>query len=105
MDGNKLPVEHAGLVAHGRHNRFLTLLLLLLLLPLPKLENKVFEGVLCGYILNSKAYRIYLTKTARASESGNVIFIETPASTLADSTEGNTTGEAISTHEDSSPAE
>ena len=39
------------------------------------------------------------------TESRNVIFIETPASTLADSTGGNTTGVAVSTHEDSSPAE
>ena len=39
------------------------------------------------------------------TESRNVIFIETPASTLVDSTEGNTTGDAISTHEDNSPAE
>ena len=99
MDGNKHPVENSGLVAPGRHNRFLTLLLL------PKLEDKVCKGVLCGYSLNSKAYRMYRNKTARATESRNVIFIETPASTIADSTEGNTTGDAVSTHEDSSPVD
>ena len=48
-DGNKHPVEHAGLVAPGRHNHFSILLLL------PKLEDKTCEGVLCGYSLNSKA--------------------------------------------------
>ena len=39
------------------------------------------------------------------TESRNVTLIETPASTLADSTEGNTTGDAVSTHEDSSLAQ
>ena len=39
------------------------------------------------------------------AESHSTIFIETSASTLADSTEGNTTGDAVSTHEDSLPAE
>ena len=39
------------------------------------------------------------------TESHNVTFIETPASTLADSTGGNTTGNAVSTHEDSSLGE
>ena len=48
---------------------------------------------------------MYRNKTARATESRNVIFIETPASTIADSTEGNTTGDAVSTHEDSSPVD
>ena len=104
-DGNKHPVEHAGLVAPGRHNRFLALLLLLLLLLLPKLEDKTCEGVLCGYSLNSTAYQIYRNKTARVTESRRVTFIETPASTLADCTGGNTTGEAVSTREDSSLGE
>ena len=103
-DGNKHPVEHAGLVAPGRHNRCLALLLLLLLL-LPKLEDKTCEGVLYGYSLNSKAYQTYRNKTVRVTESRNVTFIDTPASTLADSTGGNTTGDAISIHEDSSLAE
>ena len=94
-DGNKHPVEQAGLVAPGRHNRFLKLLLLL-----PKLEDETCEGVLCGYSLNSKAYQIYRYKTARVTESRNVTFIETPASTLADSTGGDATGDAVSTHED-----
>ena len=102
-DGNKHPVEHAGLVAPGRHNRFLALLLPLL--PLPKFEDKTCEGVLYGYSLNSKAYNIYRNKTARVTESRNVTFIETPASTLADSTRGSTTGDDVSTHEDSSLAE
>ena len=100
-DGNKHPVEHAGLVAPGRHNRFLALLLLLLL----KLEDKTCGGVLCGYSLKSKAYQIYRNKTARVKESRNITFIETPASTLADSTRGDATGDAVSTHEDSSLAE
>ena len=99
-DGNKHPVEHAGLVTPGRYNCFLALLLLLL----PKLEDKTCDGILCGYSLNSKAYQIYLNKTARVTESRKVTFIETPASTLADSTGGNTTGDAVSTHEDSSLA-
>ena len=105
-DGNKHPVEHAGLVATGRHNRFLVLLLLLPpLLLLPKLEDKTCEGVLCGYSLNSIAYQIYRSKTARVTESRNVTFIQTPASTLAGSTGGNTIGDAFSTHEDSSLGE
>ena len=65
-DGNKHPVEHAGLVAPGRHNRFLTLLLL------PKLEDKTCERVLCGYSLNSKAYQIYRNKTAQVTENRRV---------------------------------
>ena len=92
MDGNK---QHAGLVAPGRHNRFLTLLLL------PKFEDKTCEGVLCGYSLNCKAYQIYRNKMAGVTESRNVTFIETPALTLVDSTGGNTTSDAVSTHEDS----
>ena len=99
-DGSKHPVEHAGVVALGRHNYFSTLLLLL-----PKREDKACERVLCGHSLNIKAYRIYRNKTARVTESRNVISIETPASTLADSTESNTIGDTVSTHEDSSPAE
>ena len=102
-DGNKHPVEQAGLVASGRHNRVLTLLLLLLLVL--KLKDKTCDGVLCGYSLNSKAYQIYRNKTARVTESCSGTFIETPASTRADSTGENTTGDAISTHEDSSLAE
>ena len=101
-DGNKHPVEHAGLVAPGRRC-FLAPLLLLLLLS--NLEDKTCAGVLYGYSLNSNAYQKYRYKTARLTESPNVTFIETPASTLADSTGGNTTGDAVSTHEDSSLAE
>ena len=84
----------------GRHNRFLTALLVL-----PNLEDKACKGVLCGYSLNKIAYRICRNKMGRVTERRNVIFIETLASTLADSTEGNTTGDAVGTHEDSSPAE
>ena len=54
--------------------------------------------------MNSKAYRINSNKTGRVTESRNVIF-ETPAWTLVDSTQGSTTGDAVNTHEDSSPAE
>ena len=104
-DDSGHPVEHGGSIAPGRHNRFLTLLLLLLMLPLAKLEDKTCEGVLCVYSLNSKAYQIYRKKTARVTEIRNVSFIETPKSTLADFTGGNTAGDAVSTHEDSSPAE
>ena len=39
------------------------------------------------------------------TERRSVIFIDTPASTLAASTEGNTNGAAVSTHEYSSPEE
>ena len=39
------------------------------------------------------------------TERRNIIFIETPASILADSTEGNTTGDAVGTLKDSPPAE
>ena len=70
-----------------------------------KLEDKTWEGRLCGYSMSSKAYRIYSNKTGRVIESRNVIFIETPASILADATEGNTTGDAVSAHEDSSRVE
>ena len=69
------------------------------------LEDNAWEGRLCGYSMNSKAYRIYSNKTRRVTERRNVIFIDTPASTLANSTAGNTTSDAVSTHEDSSPAE
>ena len=55
--------------------------------------------------MNSKAYQIYSNKTECMTERRNVIFIDTPASTLADSTAGNTTGDAVRTHEDSSQAE
>ena len=93
------------MVAPGRHNRFLTrLLLLLLLLLLIKLEDKTCEGVLCVYSVYSKAYQIYRNKTARVTESVNITFIETPASTLDNSTGRNNTGDAVSTHEEGSLA-
>ena len=48
---------------------------------------------------------MYKNKTARVTESRNVTFIETPASTLAGSTGNNTNGDAVNTHEDSSLGE
>ena len=63
------------------------------------------EEVLSGYSLNSKADHIYRNKTTRVTERRNVTFIEIPASTLVDSSGGNTIGDAVSTHEDSSLAE
>ena len=49
-----------------------------------KLEDKAWEGRLCGNSMNRKAYRIYNSNTRRVTESRNVIFIETPVSTLID---------------------
>ena len=83
-DISKHSAEHAGLVAPRRHNRVLALLLLLLLLP--KLEDKTCKGVLCEYRFNSKAYHKHRNEAVRVAESHNVTFLETPASTLADST-------------------
>ena len=40
-----------------------------------------------GYSMNSKEYRIYSNLTERVTEGRDVIFIDTPASTLADSTQ------------------
>ena len=81
-----------------------------------KLEDKAWDGRLCDYSMNSKAYRIYNPETRRITESRNVIFIETPASTLIDpytsnnsdangsqegnSSSGNTTDISITNHED-----
>lgn len=67
-----------------------------------KLEGKAREGRLCGHSMNSKAYRVYSKKKGRAIESCDIIFIKIPASTLV---KGNTTGDAGSTHADSSQAE
>ena len=47
-----------------------------------KLEDKAFEGKLCGYSHNSKAYRIYNPAKGTVVESRNVTFLETPAYTL-----------------------
>ena len=47
-----------------------------------KLEDSAFEGKLCGYSHNSKAYRIYNPAKGTVVESRNVTFLETPAYTL-----------------------
>ena len=47
-----------------------------------KLEDRAFEGKLCGYSHNSKAYCIYNPAKGTAVESRNVTFLETPAYTL-----------------------
>ena len=106
-DGNKHPVQHAGLVAPGKHNRFSTLRLMLLMLLLLRtnLVDKACEGVLCGYILDSKAYRIYKNRMGRATESRNGIFIENRESRKKWSTATSANSGGISTHGDSSLAE
>lgn len=43
-----------------------------------KLEDKAWEGQLVGYSKDSRAYRIYNSRTRRVVESRNVTFIETP---------------------------
>ena len=43
-----------------------------------KLEDRSWEGRLCGYSQDTKAYRIYNEKTNKV-ESRNVVFIETPS--------------------------
>ena len=47
-----------------------------------KLEDRAFEGKLCGYSHNSKAYRIYNPAKGTVVESRNVTFLETQAYTL-----------------------
>ena len=47
-----------------------------------KLEDRAFEGKLCGYSHNSKAYRIYNPAKGTVVESRNVTFLETPAYAL-----------------------
>lgn len=44
-----------------------------------KLSDRAFEGKLCGFSQDSKAYRIYNPATGNVVESRNVTFIETPA--------------------------
>ena len=46
-----------------------------------KLDDRAFEGKLCGFSYNSKAYRIYNPSNGNIIESRNVTFIETPAHT------------------------
>lgn len=48
-----------------------------------KLDEKAWEGRLCGYSMDSKAHRIYNPKTKRAVESRSVHFIETPAHSVS----------------------
>ena len=43
-----------------------------------RLGDKAWEGRLCGYSQESKAYRIYNPETRKVVESRNVVFIETP---------------------------
>ena len=47
-----------------------------------KLEDRSFEGKLCGFGLDSKTYRIYIPSNGTVVESRNVTFIETPARTI-----------------------
>ena len=44
-----------------------------------KLEDRSWEGRLCGYSQDTKAYRIYNAKTNKVVEIRNVVFIETPS--------------------------
>ena len=67
-----------------------------------KLEDKAWEGRLCGYSMNSKAYRIFNPETRRVTESRNVIFIETPVSTLIDPYTSNNNGDATGPQKGSS---
>ena len=67
-------------------------------------SSKALEVGLCGFSIKRKAYRIYSNKTGRLTQSRKVIFIETPASTPVFFTEGDPTGDAVRTHQDSSPA-
>ena len=67
-----------------------------------KREDKAWEGRLCGNSMNRKAYRIYNSNTRRVTESRNVIFIETPVSTLIDPYTSNNNDDAGDPQEDSS---
>lgn len=42
-----------------------------------KMDAKAWEGKLCGYSTDSRAYRVYIPTTKRVTESRNVTFIET----------------------------
>ena len=44
-----------------------------------KLEDRSWEGRLCGYSQDTKAYRICNAKTNKVVESRNVVFTETPS--------------------------
>ncbi|CAB1111584.1 unnamed protein product [Ectocarpus sp. CCAP 1310/34] len=47
-----------------------------------KLDDRAFEGELCGYGPDSKTYRIYVEGKDKVYESRNVTFIETPPNTI-----------------------
>ena len=51
-----------------------------------KLEDRSWEGRLCGYSQDTKAYRIYNAKTNKVVESRNVVFIETPSKLVSQPT-------------------
>ena len=70
-----------------------------------KLESKAGEGRLCGYSMNSKAYRIHNPETRRVVASHNVIFIEIPMPTLLDPYTSNNNGDAADPQEGSSSSE
>ena len=65
-----------------------------------KLEDKTWEGRLCGYSMNRKAHRMYNPDTRRVTESRNVMFIETPVSTLIDPYTSNNNDDAGDSQED-----
>ena len=44
-----------------------------------KLDDRAFEGKLCGFSQDSRAYRIYSPAKGTVVESRNVTFLETPA--------------------------
>ena len=52
--------------------------------------------------MKSKAYAMYNPDTRRATESRNVIFVETPVSTLIDPYTSNNNDDACNPQEDSS---
>ena len=56
-----------------------------------KLEDKSWEGRLCGYSQETKTYRIYNAKTNKVVESRNVVFIETPSKLVSLPTTSRTT--------------
>ena len=47
-----------------------------------KLDDRAFEGKLCGFSQDSRAYRIYNLAKGTVVESRNVTFLETPAYSL-----------------------
>ena len=47
-----------------------------------KLSDRAYEGKLCGFSQDSKAYRIYAPATGNVVESRNAAFIETPSHSM-----------------------